>query len=300
MFFPVNQNLDYDYPIYRTLFTPPVFFSVLILLLIFGGGIYLLYRSFAKKMGGASEGSGQTFQKSFRITNEPWLWYRLLAFGIFWFFVTLSVESSIIPIADVIVEHRLYLPSVGFFIAFMAGVMVVKDRFRSKGIIVVTMFVLVAGLSMMAYARNMVWRDEVTLWEDTVKKSPQTYRANFNAGLSHAKRGRFNEAIKEFQTAIRINPDYPEVYNNLGLAYLHKGDFDAALYEINLALTLDPRAPYIYDSLGQVYAGQGRYDDARKAFQKALELDPDYTEARTNLGNLYRIINETNRERKND
>jgi hypothetical protein len=40
--------------------------------------------------------------------------YRLISFAIIWFFVTLSVESSIIPIRDVIYEHRVYLPSVGF------------------------------------------------------------------------------------------------------------------------------------------------------------------------------------------
>ena len=113
LFFPVNQNLDYDYPIYRTFFTPPVFLSFLFLLGIFCWGIYLLYRSYKSDQ-----------------ANR--FWYRLIAFGIFWFFVTLSVESSIIPIQDVIYEHRLYLPSVGFFMAIMSGIVFIYVRLANR------------------------------------------------------------------------------------------------------------------------------------------------------------------------
>lgn len=100
LFLPINQNLDYDYPLSHSLFEPKTFSSFVFLLAIFIFAIYLFVRS-------RKTGSG----------------YGLLAsFGIFWFFVTLSVESSIIPIRDVIFEHRLYLPSVGFFIAFSTAV----------------------------------------------------------------------------------------------------------------------------------------------------------------------------------
>jgi len=58
---------------------------------------------------------------------------RLTAFGIFWFFMTLSVESSIIPIADVIFEHRLYLPSVGFFIAITSALFWAAERLWRDG-----------------------------------------------------------------------------------------------------------------------------------------------------------------------
>jgi hypothetical protein len=87
LFLPISQNLDYDYPIYRSFFSPAVILSFMFLLLLFGIGIYLFYIS--------------------RITHCA---LRITAFGIFWFFVTLSVESSVIPIDAL--EHRVYLPSV--------------------------------------------------------------------------------------------------------------------------------------------------------------------------------------------
>jgi len=92
LFLPINQNLDYDYPVAHSLFEPftnnlfhlPTVVSLLVLAAIVAFAVYMLPRS------------------------------RLIAFGIFWFFLTASVESSIIPIRDVIFEHRVYLPSAGF------------------------------------------------------------------------------------------------------------------------------------------------------------------------------------------
>jgi tetratricopeptide (TPR) repeat protein len=158
------------------------------------------------------------------------------------------------------------------------------------------MILVIVVLSVTAYARNGVWRDEVTLWEDVVKKSPQAYRANFNLGLFHAKSGRFDEAIREFQSAIMINRNYPEVYNNLGLAYLHKGNMDAALRNLQTALKLEPQAGYIYESLGQVYAARGRNEEAMRCLQKALELDPNDAEARKNLDNLQKLTKNKTKE----
>lgn len=85
LFIPTNLNLDYDWPITRNIDLPTVFFFVLLTSLIIVA-IILFRRA------------------------------RLISFGIIWFFVTLSVTSSFIVIYDVIFEHRLYLPSIGFAI----------------------------------------------------------------------------------------------------------------------------------------------------------------------------------------
>jgi hypothetical protein len=124
LFLPVNQNLDYDYPLYNSLFEPGVFFSFLFLLSIFGLAIYLFKRS-------RKTGNG----------------YSLMAsFGILWFFITLSVESSIIPIRDVIFEHRLYLPSVGAVVAFGAAVFYGFDYLRLKNPLLATSVLLLVTI----------------------------------------------------------------------------------------------------------------------------------------------------------
>jgi tetratricopeptide (TPR) repeat protein len=272
LFLPINQNLDYDYPIYRTFFTLPVFLSFLFLLSVFGGGIYLVYRSF-------------------RDEGEKTHWYRLIGFGIFWFFITLSVESSVIPIADVIFEHRLYLPSVGFFLAVMAGVMWMRNRTGNKPFvqkaILAFLVLVVAGLSATAYARNMVWQSEVALWEDTVKKSPMKTRPNYNLGLLYSKQGRNDEAINLYQTAIRITPYYYRPYNDLGNAYFNKGRLDDALKEYQTALTLNPDYPESHNNMGIIFAKKKHFGEAIREFDTAIKLKPNYADAHVNLGNVY-------------
>jgi hypothetical protein len=85
LFIPANLNLDYDWPVTRNIDLPTVLFFVLLTSIIVIAIIL--------------------FRKA-----------RLVSFGIIWFFVTLSVTSSFIVIYDVIFEHRLYLPSIGFAI----------------------------------------------------------------------------------------------------------------------------------------------------------------------------------------
>jgi tetratricopeptide (TPR) repeat protein len=273
LFFPINQNLDYDYPIYRTFFTPPVFLSSLVLLGVFCWGIYLLYHSY-------------------RTDQANRFWHRLIAFGIFWFFVTLSVESSIIPIKDVIYEHRLYLPSIGYFMAIMSGLSLVYVRLadRTKGVAKVfipAMILIVIGLSLTAYARNMVWLDKVTLWEDVVKKSPYKVRPHYNLGEAYQNQGRLDEAVREYRTTINLNPTLVEPHYNLGLAYQTQGHLDEAVREYQTAIRLKPDHADAHNNLGVAYDNQGRLDEAIKAYQTVIKLKPDYAMAYNNLGTAY-------------
>jgi tetratricopeptide (TPR) repeat protein len=273
LFFPVNQNLDYDYPIYRTFFTPPVFLSFVVLFGVFCWGIYLLYRSYKSDQANRC-------------------WYRLIAFGIFWFFVTLSVESSIIPIKDVIYEHRLYLPSVGFSMAIMSGIVFIYVRLasRSKGVAKVfipVMILIVISLSLTAYARNIVWSDKVTLWEDVVKKSPYKLRPHYNLGEAYHNQGRFDDAVREYQTAVNIDPNLVEPHYNLGVVYRIQGRLDDAVREYQTAVKLKPDYADAHTNLGEAYHKQGRLDDAIKEYQTAINLEPDHVKAHNNLGVAY-------------
>ncbi len=142
LFWPSGQNLLYDYPIYQSFFAPPVLLSFLFLAALFGAAVYLIYRSRQSCTGligssAVSLRSDAAMQEDTPLNPplprgedkggcyphySPIHYSRLIGFGILWFFITLSVESSIIPIPMVIDEYRVYLPSVGFFLALVAGV----------------------------------------------------------------------------------------------------------------------------------------------------------------------------------
>jgi Tfp pilus assembly protein PilF len=269
LFFPAHQNLDYDYPASTSFFRPEVFLSFLFLAVIIGAGIYIFFRY--------RERAPQT---------------RLISFGVFWFFVTLSVESSIIPIVDIMFEHRVYLPSVGAFIAIATSLLIAKDRLARRAIKVekaivpgLALIVLVFGGA--TYARNMVWHDEFSLWSDVVEKSPANARGHYNLGNAYNKKGLTDEAIEQYKIALKLKPDHAETRYNLGNAYNKKGLVDEAIEQYEIASKLKPEVAEIRHNLGNAYEKKGWLDKAIEQYEIASRLKPDLVETRHNLGNAY-------------
>jgi len=131
LIFPINQNFDYRYPIYHSLFDFPVMISSIAILSIIGLSVYLFYLS-----------RPETYMSQSDTLNMEFSGLRLVSFGIIWFFVTLLVESSIIPIRDVIVEHRIYLPSIGFFIVVVSFADYMIKHSPLKKILIVSLVLL--------------------------------------------------------------------------------------------------------------------------------------------------------------
>lgn len=274
LFLPVNQNLDYDYPIYSSFFTPQVFLSFLFLLTIFGIGAYLFHRS--------------------RITHSGSRYMRLISFGIFYFFITLSVESSIIPIRDVIFEHRVYLPSAGFFLAVITAVILIKNRINNRiadRTIIIILFLAVTVFAVTAYTRNNVWQSEITLWEDVVKKSPLKARPHNNLGIKYSNQGRLDDAIKEYLTALKLRPNYVDAHNNLGIDYYKQGRYEEAYQEFLRAVKINPNYVKARNNLALFYLKHGRVDDAINEYLIVTKLKPDDSEAHNTLGILYKRSN---------
>ncbi len=280
LFFPANQNVDYAYPIYHSFFAPAVIASFFFLLFILGTGILLIYLS-----------STERFRKEKR--DEPGLSVsRLVGFGIVWFFVALSVESSIIPIPMIIDEYRVYLPSVGALTAMAAGAGKLVEMLRKKKTIagkagVTAVLLLAVTLAVATYRRNEVWSGVGTLWEDAVVKSPGKSRPHYNLGVFYQSQGRLDEAVREYQTVVRLAPGYTEAHNNLGRLYEISGRLGEALKEYQTAMELDSGSATIRNNLGYLYVKLKRPDEAKTEFQAALKINPNMPQAHNGLGDVY-------------
>jgi tetratricopeptide (TPR) repeat protein len=296
---PVDQNLAYDYPASHSLLDPPVFLSFLFLSALFAAAVYLVFLSR-------------------RAAADPRL--RLIGFGLLWFFVTLSIESSIIPIRDVINEHRLYLPSAGLFLGVGVAVLGYAGRARVWAAMGIGLLVLI--FSVLTFERNLVWRDELSLWTDVVRKSPNLALGYYSLGAAFANQGKLDEAIKnyarsleldpkdprthydlanaykkagrieesirEYQSAITLVPGYAEAHNNLGIVYEERGQMEDAFREYQTALRFKPYLADAHNNMGVVYKKMGRTDDAVLEYRKAIALDPAFVEAYNNLGTIYK------------
>ncbi|UCD47545.1 MAG: tetratricopeptide repeat protein, partial [Deltaproteobacteria bacterium] len=273
LFLPVNQNLDYDFPVERSLFSLSLLLSALVIVALLGSGIILFLRS-----------------RPGRRNFIPEL--RLASFGVAWFFITLLVESSIIPITDVIFEHRVYLPSAGFFIALSTVVITAGFRLESKvprlrRALVAGLMVAAVALAAATFARNETWKDEVRLWTDVVAKSPRKGRPRYNLGLAFDRKGDLAEAMRHYVASISLDPYNGKAHDNLGTIFSKQGRFPEAIREFRIALALDPGDAAAMNNLGNVYANLGRPEDAVVMFREALASDPDNVDAYYNLGIVY-------------
>lgn len=287
---PIGQNLDYDYQLQQSFFKLEVLLPLALLLMIVGIGFYLLNYSGENRL------------------------YKVIAFGIFWFFITVSVESSIVPIEDLIFEQRAYLPSVGFFISTLAVVTVIFQRFSGKSIaqskIATTMLLLIiVGLSTATIARNMVWQDDVAFWNDVVNKSPEKARAhrwlggtllqqskyvpddkNMLEGIVLMKEGseiQILAAIKAFKEAIRLEPKNPVAHRLLAEAQMLQKNYDEALSSLSTAIEMQPKSAIGYAMRGELYETKKDISRARQDYLEAIKIEPSYHVSHLKLADIY-------------
>ena len=97
-------------------------------------------------------------------------------------------------------------------------------------------------------------------------------------GMAYDKEGRYDQAILDYNKALKINPRYAEAYNNRGVAYRRKGQYDRAISDYNKALEINPKDAEAYNNRAVAYLGKGQYDRAISDYNKALEINPSFTE----------------------
>lgn len=173
--------------------------------------------------------------------------HRLISFGILWFLITLALESSILSL-DIIFEHRLYLPSVGFSILASCLFSSVLPKGRRATIIIsmgIILF-LCAG----TYVRNKIWTTPLTLWTDVLSKNPSSFKAHTNLGKVLARKGFIDEAIEQYRAGLSINANYIVAHHNLGLALVKKGLVDEAIRHYRAALRIESGYADAHTSLG--------------------------------------------------
>ena len=276
--FPVHQSLDYDYPISRGLWQPPLTFM--------GIGVITAMMVLVVKL------------------RRSW---PIIAFGLAWVLITFSINMA--PRSNVIFEHKLYLISFGFF---LAAAVFLSAMIRQPKVLTGVMITIVAVLTLTSYQRNFVWRNNVTLWEDEIIKFKKQ-RAFANLGQAYIDVARYQEALMALNVAIFMKPDDYVSYYNRGEAYHRLGQYQAALQDFSKVITekadltplyvstpvnrsslfistqqyarakrdldqaqrSDPGDVAVYKDRAYCWLDMGRRPEAFRDFQNALRLDPN-------------------------
>jgi tetratricopeptide (TPR) repeat protein len=224
------------------------------------------------------------------LLGTVWAWRRRPSVGFLgaWFFVILAPTSSFVPVADAIVEHRMYLPLAAVVAAVVLGVFAVGKRLLNEAQDVVLGCVAVGTvavvLAFLTVQRNQDYHTALGIWRDTVKTCPNNHRAHSNLATALLQAGNAAEAVGEYERALRIKPDYAEAHDGLGLALMQMGNVQEAMGQYEQALQIKPDYADADYNLGVALETAGRVQEATRRYELALRIKPDLVQAHYNLG----------------
>jgi Tfp pilus assembly protein PilF len=179
-------------------------------------------------------------------------------------------------------EHRMYLPLAVVLVAVFAALRRVARR-MPFALAAAGVLAAAAGLTAATLRRNQAYRSPEALWQDTVAKRPDNYRARYDLGNAYLADGHWPEAAAAYEGVLRIQPDSSKAHNNLGNALAKMGRLPEAIDQYGLALRLDPGNAKVRYNIGFALLQSGRPEEAADKFREALRLKPDYAEACANL-----------------
>ena len=251
LFLPYGQALDYDLPIVASLWSWSSAIALLGIVLLLAAAIRLRHK------------------------------WPVVSAGIFWFFLGLAVESTIIPL-DPVFEHRLYIPMFGFALVVMGGFSCLPRRGA------VTAIVLLTGvLAVLTWQRNALWNDPLAFQEDNLRQAPRNERVHLTLGNIYLKAGRLAEAERSYQQALAINPAYADVYVSLSKVYTTQYRYREAVDLLKEGLRHNFLDYRLYNNLAFSYNALGDFRGAAEVLQQALQLQPDSPDLHFNLGVAY-------------
>ena len=102
--------------------------------------------------------------------------------------------------------------------------------------------------------------------------------------------GRFDEALKSYERALVVRPDYAEALNNRGITLGDLKRFDEALESYERALAIRPDFAEAFNNRGNTHEELRRFGEALESYEQALAIKPDFAEALNNCGNVLHAL----------
>jgi tetratricopeptide (TPR) repeat protein len=221
---------------------------------------------------------------------SAWIWAvwkrrggLILAGGIYLggFAVTANI---LMPTGTIMGERLAYLPSAGFCLLAALGWNWLRDRQRLVALAALT--AVVAAFGMRTMVRNRDWADNLNLYSAGVRVSPGSAKMHGNLGGEYLASAQWDRAATEYQTALRINPEYPDVLAAYGLLEAWRGHNEAAGRMMERALYTSRRDNPNYDFMAVNYAAllmqTDHMDGALDLLNREVAESPGYARAWSN------------------
>ncbi len=199
-----------------------------------------------------------------------------------WFFLILIPSSAVVPLNDIFVEHRVYLPSIAVIsvIVISAQAMLhrINQRFRPKALAAasITTALICLALAAATYSRNMVYRSQESIWRDVIAKRPGNLRAWISLSAGLLEDARYNECI---QTCLKL---LDRITTDRARLEIEHARIPANIHKMRLGRILAAETG-AHNNIGLALHATGRFSEAAGHFRQATVISPSDTRARHNL-----------------
>jgi Tfp pilus assembly protein PilF len=213
--------------------------------------------------------------------SRRWGWFLAGVIYMAGFAVTSNI---IVPTGTIMAERLTYFPSAG--LCLLVALIWIQLEKRRAPFAWTILSILVATLGVRTMVRNQDWENNFKLFSSGVRAVPSSARAHRNLADEYVHLGQFESARAEFQTAVRIYPDYPEVLENYGLLEARLGHDDEArrLLETAVSMTTSGSPDYAFMkvNLAAQLMKMGQSDEALKLLSQVIADWPGYPPAWSN------------------
>ena len=127
-------------------------------------------------------------------------------------------------------------------------------------------------------------------YKTVIKFQPNFAPSYYHLAIALEEKGNLDPAIDNYKMAIKVKPDYAEAYNNLGAALKVKGQIKNANKNFTIAIELKPSLAQPYFNKGLLLKEQGKLRLAVYYFKHAIKYNPNYMEAYLNMGDIFRSL----------
>lgn len=211
-----------------------------------------------------------------------------------WFFGILAVTSSIVPIADLAMEHRVYLPLAAVIALAVITVKLTIDRLAIRHLshVRLTLAAILAFgavalvLAELTTERNFDYESAKSIWNDTAEKRPHNWRAHRNLAAAFADDFDYEKAEEHYDKSLEIFPNDADGRRLHAHVLLFLGRPEEAVREFRAALALRPGDEAIAMPLAETLARLGRLSDSAPIFRDVITKNPSNADALSALGNI--------------
>jgi tetratricopeptide (TPR) repeat protein len=137
--------------------------------------------------------------------------------------------------------------------------------------------------------RNNIWSNDFTLAREMLRQYPNSARVHLYLGDCFLKSACLDKAIKEYEMAAHLEPRFAYYHKSLGIGYCLRGRLTEASAEFEKALELNRNLPDLdiaYMKLGTAFENKGLFKNALDSYRRAAEINPASVSPYFSIGNL--------------